>query len=115
MPKRSFSTISKHDMDGGVEDLHVFFGARIAGARPYFVIVFPLKPRPTQTKSRREFVQIKDPKDLRPIRNHRHIGKARFMAIQNFSTYLILKFSMDVEYARPEYNKSFELILKLLH
>jgi hypothetical protein len=43
------------------------------------------------------------------------IGKARFMAMQNFSTYLILKFSMDVEYARPEYYKSSELILKLLH
>jgi hypothetical protein len=58
MPKRSLSTISKHDMGGGVEDLHVFFGARVAGARSYFVIVFPLKPRPTQKESHREFAQM---------------------------------------------------------
>jgi hypothetical protein len=62
MPKRGLPAISKHNMGGGIENLHVFFGARVAGARPNFAIIFPLKPRPTQSEGRREFPQVEDPK-----------------------------------------------------
>jgi hypothetical protein len=49
MPKGVLTAIAKRDGGGGIED-HVIFIARVAGSRPYFSVVLPLKPRPTGGK-----------------------------------------------------------------
>jgi hypothetical protein len=61
MPKGGFSTITESDFGGGVEEFHVIVIARVAGSRPNFVLVFPFKPRPTQTERHGKFVQMEYP------------------------------------------------------
>jgi hypothetical protein len=58
MPKGVLTAIANCDGGGGIEDLHVIFIARVAGARPYFSVVLPLKPRPAETKSHCKFIHV---------------------------------------------------------
>jgi hypothetical protein len=58
MPKRSLSPITNSDFYGRVENIHIFLGARIAGAHPNLVGIFSFKPRPSQTKIQGEFLQM---------------------------------------------------------
>jgi hypothetical protein len=58
MPKWRLLTIPKGDGVRGIEDLHVFIIARVAGSRPNFIIVLPFKPRPTQTESHGKLIKV---------------------------------------------------------
>jgi hypothetical protein len=41
MPKGGFTAISKRDGGSGVENAHILFGARIAGAHPNIFGIMP--------------------------------------------------------------------------
>jgi hypothetical protein len=62
MPKRGLAPIPKSDDGGCIEDIHVLNGARITIARPNLLRVRPLKPRPSQPRSRSKLVHVQNTK-----------------------------------------------------
>jgi hypothetical protein len=61
MPKGRLLPISQSDSDCGVEEIHVFPGARVAKTHPNFIFILPFKSWPPQAKGRGKLLHMKNP------------------------------------------------------
>jgi hypothetical protein len=61
MPKQGLSIVPNSDSSGGIEDVNVLFGARVAGANPNFIGLRPFKPRLSHTQSRSKLSHVQNP------------------------------------------------------